>query len=220
MNLQSSEDHRAWKGEMFLASVLFFYPTFSQLDGNRLAQSFGAFKGWACSRHISGQEKCCRFPRTDGAWRPELGDTFVPSDWDCEEQNWRGGRHNQSRFEKAAASAAAGQAAAWLELRRVHGVFSVRLPQICTQDGTMLGPPLWSFGGQSREYANAGVRAKTRTMEVGQVSTTLRKERACQPELVRVCSIGPGTLRALQQLLAWELPHGHASPSPPWLRRL
>ena len=33
MNLLCSEGHRAWKGEKLLASVLFFFPTFSQLEG-------------------------------------------------------------------------------------------------------------------------------------------------------------------------------------------
>ena len=46
MNLLFSEGHRAWKGEKLLASVLFFFPTFSQLEGNRLARSFRALKGW------------------------------------------------------------------------------------------------------------------------------------------------------------------------------
>ena len=36
---------RAWKGEKLLGSVLFFFPTFSQLEGNRLARSFRAPKG-------------------------------------------------------------------------------------------------------------------------------------------------------------------------------
>ena len=40
MNLLFSEGHRAWKGENLLASVFFFFPTFSKLEGNRLARSF------------------------------------------------------------------------------------------------------------------------------------------------------------------------------------
>ena len=32
-NLLFSEGYRAWKGEKLLASVLFFFPTFSQLEG-------------------------------------------------------------------------------------------------------------------------------------------------------------------------------------------
>ena len=31
------------------------------------------------------------FPRIDGGRHPELGDTFVPSTGDREEENWRGG---------------------------------------------------------------------------------------------------------------------------------
>ena len=34
-----------WKGEKLLASVLVFCPTFSKLDGNRLARSFQALQG-------------------------------------------------------------------------------------------------------------------------------------------------------------------------------
>ena len=45
-NLPFSEGHRAWKGDKLLASVLFFFPTFSQLEGARLARSFRALKGW------------------------------------------------------------------------------------------------------------------------------------------------------------------------------
>ena len=40
MNLLSSEGHRGWKGEKLLASVLFCFPTFSHLEGHRLARSF------------------------------------------------------------------------------------------------------------------------------------------------------------------------------------
>ena len=57
----------------------------------------------------------------------------------------------------------------------------------------------WSFGGQGRKFANIGVHTETRTMEVGQICTPLRKEWTYQPELVRVRSFCPGTLRALQQ---------------------
>ena len=38
------------------------------------------------------------FLGTDGGWRPKLGDAVVPSDWYREKQNWRGGRHDQSRL--------------------------------------------------------------------------------------------------------------------------
>ena len=44
-----------------------------------------------------------------------------------------------------------------------------------------------------------GVHTKTQAMEISQVCTPLRVRRTCQPKLVRVRSIGPGTLRALQQ---------------------
>ena len=47
MNLLSSEGHRAWNGEKLLASVLFFFPTLSQLDGNRLARSFRALPSFS-----------------------------------------------------------------------------------------------------------------------------------------------------------------------------
>ena len=46
MNLQCSEGHQGWKGEKLLASVLFFFLIFSQLDGDRLARSLWALKGW------------------------------------------------------------------------------------------------------------------------------------------------------------------------------
>ena len=46
MNLFFSDGHRAWKSDKLLASVLFFFPTFSQLEGSRLARSFPALKGW------------------------------------------------------------------------------------------------------------------------------------------------------------------------------
>ena len=39
MNLLFSQGHRAWNGEKLLASVLFFFPTFSQLERNRLDRS-------------------------------------------------------------------------------------------------------------------------------------------------------------------------------------
>ena len=40
---------------------------------------------------------------------------------------------------------------------------------------------------------------ETRVMEISQVCAPLREKRTCQSKLVRVRSIGPGTLRALQQ---------------------
>ena len=46
-------------------------------------------------------------------------------------------------------------------------------------------PPLWRFGGQGPGFANAGTRAKGRTVEVGHVSTTLQKSGSCQPDLVK-----------------------------------
>ena len=103
---------------------------------------------------------------------------------------------DETRVRDAAAPAAAGQTVARPELRRVFGAFPSDCRKSADKYGTMSGPPLWSFGGQSREHAKAGIRAKTLTMEVGQVS---RKVRTCQPNLVRACSIGPGTHRALQQ---------------------
>ena len=45
MNLLFSEGHRAWRGEKMLASVPFFCPSFSQLEGNRPARSFRTLKG-------------------------------------------------------------------------------------------------------------------------------------------------------------------------------
>ena len=95
------------------------------------------------------------------------------------------------------------------------GVFC-RVPQICRLKWRQIRAPFWSFGGQSRHAANFGVRAETRTVEVGQVCTTLRKERTCQPDLVRACSIRPGTLRALQQppdlgIASWSRLSGTAS---------
>ena len=47
MNLLFPEGHRAWKGEKLLASLPFFFPTFSQLEGTRLARSFRTLKGWS-----------------------------------------------------------------------------------------------------------------------------------------------------------------------------
>ena len=46
MNLIFSEGHWAWKGKTLLASVLFFFPTFSQLEETRLARSFRALEHW------------------------------------------------------------------------------------------------------------------------------------------------------------------------------
>ena len=43
---------------------------------------------------------------------------------------------------------------------------------------------------------------KTPTMEVSQIFTPPREKRTCQPKLVRARSIGPGTLRTLQQPFA------------------
>ena len=44
-----------------------------------------------------------------------------------------------------------------------------------------------------------------RTMEISQVCAPLREKRTCQPKLVRARSIGPGTMRALQQLPALSI---------------
>ena len=45
MNLFFSEGHRAWKGEKLLANVIFFFPTFSHVEGNRQAGTFRYLNG-------------------------------------------------------------------------------------------------------------------------------------------------------------------------------
>ena len=152
------------------------------------------------------------FPGTDGGWRPKLGDTFLPSDRHREKQNWRGGRHDQSRLKtmsmdgasvrEASATTTTGQALARPALRRVLVAVPPSRRKLAVGYCTVSGPPLWSFGGQGRKLANVGVHTETRTVEVSHICAPLRERRTCQPKLVRARSIGPGALRALQQLPA------------------
>ena len=151
-----------------------------------------------------------KFPLCNGGRRPKPGDTPIPRNWDRKDQNWRGGRYDQTRFETLRTEPVFDR----LQRRQPQDkpllslnyseclVFSVVVPQICRLKWRQIRAPFWSFGGQSRNAANFGVRAEARTVEVGQVCSTLRKERTCQPDLVRACSVRPGTLRALQQPLA------------------
>ena len=91
------------------------------------------------------------------------------------------------------------------EVTRRRAAANLQLDMVTHQ-----GRPLWSFGGQGRKRANVGVHTKTRTMEISQVCAPPREKRTCQPKLVRARSVGPGTLLALQQLLALS--------SAPWSR--
>ena len=45
MNLFFQKANRAWKGEKLLANVIFFFPTFSQMEGNRQAGTFRYLNG-------------------------------------------------------------------------------------------------------------------------------------------------------------------------------
>ena len=85
------------------------------------------------------------------------------------------------------------------ELRRMLAAVPLSRREPAGGYGAISRPRHWSFGGQGRKPANVGVHTKTRRMEISQVCTPLREKRTCQPKLVRARSIGPGTLRALQQ---------------------
>ena len=118
MNLQFSEGRRAWKGEKLLASgPLFSFEPFRSWTGIDLpgasglstagnVQSRWYSRAGAYLDHVSGTSPARRnavaqtfeLPRTDGGWRLELGENFLPSDRDYEEQNWRSGRHDQSQL--------------------------------------------------------------------------------------------------------------------------
>ena len=133
------------------------------------------------------------FLGTDGGWSPKLGDTVIPSDRYREKQNWRGRRYDLSRLKtmfmdgasvrEASTTTATRQAIAQPEFRRI-----------------LVAVPL-----SGRESAGASENLRTRTMETSQVCAPLHEKRTCQPKLVRARSIGPGTLQALQQRLAFSI---------------
>ena len=118
-------------------------------------------------------------------------------------------RHDQSRLKtlsvdgtsvrEVSATTTTGQALAQPSVRRVLFAVPRSRRKPAGGCGTISRPPLWSFGGQGRKPATVGVHTKTRTMKISQVCSPLREKLTCQPKLVRARSIGPGTLRALQQ---------------------
>ena len=110
-----------------------------------------------------------------------------------------------TNLRKTSSTAAAGQAAAHHELRRVLAAVPSSPGKPADRCGTMSGPSLWSFGGQGQKLANTAVHTEARTMEVGQVCAPLRKKRTGQPKLVRARSLGAGALRALHKTLDLSL---------------
>ena len=62
-NLLFSEGHGAGKSEKLLASFLFFFPTFSQLEEDRLARSFRELKGLK-----KASPSFSRRPRSAAVW--------------------------------------------------------------------------------------------------------------------------------------------------------
>ena len=172
-----------------------------------------------------------KFPGTDGGWRPKLGDTAVPSDCYREKQNWRGGRHDQSRLKtmptdgtsvrEASATTTTGQAVAEPELRRALVAVPPSSRKPAGGHGAISRSPLRSFfGGQGRKPANVGVHTKTRTMEISQFCAPLREKRTCQPKLIRAHPLVQTHCEHCNNFLSSVLLHGHASPTPPRLLRL
>ena len=126
MNMLFPEGHQAWKGEKLLTSVLFFFPTFSQLEGNRPSRSFRALEGWklaspSFSRRPLWPWKCAGHLRSLSPTNSELRVSWhrrrVESE--AEKQIWRGRRYDQSQLNtmftdgasvrKASATTATGQ---------------------------------------------------------------------------------------------------------------
>ena len=110
------------------------------------------------------------FLGTDGGWSPKLCDTFVPSGWYREKQNWRGGRHDQSRLKtmsmggsgvrEASAMTATRKSFAQPELRRIRVVVPPSRRESAGGYGAISRTPLQSFGGESRKPANFGIRTR------------------------------------------------------------
>ena len=110
------------------------------------------------------------FLGTDGGWSPKLCDTFVPSGWYSEKQNWRGGRHDQSRLKtmsmggsgvrEASAMTATRKSFAQPELRRIRVVVPPSRRESAGGYGAISRTPLQSFGGESRKPANFGIRTR------------------------------------------------------------
>ena len=77
-----------------------------------------------------------KFPRTNGGRRPKLDDTPLPSNQDRKQQNWRGGRYDQSRLETMSVDGAVFERLQPQDKPLLnpnyaeHLVFSVVLPQI------------------------------------------------------------------------------------------
>ena len=91
------------------------------------------------------------------------------------------------------------------------------------KNGTVSRPPLWRFGGQGLGFANAGTRARGRTMEVGHVSTTLRKKKktVVSTRLGQALALLVGAHCELcDSLFPSVLFPGHASPTPRGVLRL
>ena len=63
------------------------------------------------------------------------------------------------------------------------------------------------------------IQTEMRTLEDVEICTTPRKERTCQPELVKARSTCLGNFEHCNNLLPSVLLHGHASPTPPGLLR-
>ena len=155
-----------------------------------------------------------KFTRTCRERSSESINTTFPSK-ETHKHNWRSGRHDQPRlktmsvngtnFRKTSSTAAAGQAPAHHELRRVLPAVPSSPCKPADRCGTILRPSLWSFGGQGQKLANTAVHTQARTMEVGQDCAPLRKKRTGQPKLVRARSLGAGALRALQKTLDLSL---------------
>ena len=230
---------------------LFFFPTFSQLEGNRLARSFRALKGWR-----KASPSFSRRPLLAAVWSAlavdmcRIGGTLAaflklvmfeaylrsgemlslkPSSFLAPDgggvRSWVILLFPQARTGNSKTGEADDTIS--LDSKRclwTEPVFE-RLQQRQPQDKVFLNLNYAEYllllrraaanlqvdmvPYQGRDSGASVDRAENlrtlesiqepRTMEISQVCAPLRKKGTCQPKLVRARSIGPGTMRALQQ---------------------
>ena len=167
----------------------------------------------SCSKPISDQVKCCHSnPRVSWhqrRWSPKLGDTVVPSGPHREHQNWRSRRYDQSRLKTMFVDRASVRKALRRQpqdkvfLNLNYAEYLLLLRRAAANLQVDMVPYQGRDSGASVDRAE-NLRTlesiqEPRTMEISQVCAPLRKKGTCQPKLVRARSIGPGTMRALQQ---------------------
>ena len=167
----------------------------------------------SCSKPISDQGKCCHSnPRVSWhrrRWSPKLGDTVVPSGPHREQQNWRSRRYDQSRLKTMFVDRASVRKALRRQpqdkvfLNLNYAEYLLLLRRAAANLQVDMVPYQGRDSGASVDRAE-NLRTlesiqEPRTMEISQVCAPLRKKGTCQPKLVRARSIGPGTMRALQQ---------------------